>query len=86
MRRSYLGSGGGYHAHGVFIPCATADGQCVAAENRAHPVMKCTKPHVAGQRGQITLFFERRIDGDTLHPSQSAVRSADPSLNEGGLE
>ena len=31
--------------------------------------MKCTKPHVAGQRGQITLLFERRIDGDTLHKS-----------------
>ena len=34
----------------------------------------------------VGLIFERRIDSDTLHPSQSAVRSADPSLNEGRLE
>ena len=36
---------------GIFIPCATTDRKRVATEHRTHPVMKCAKPHVAGQRG-----------------------------------
>ena len=68
---------------GVFIPCATADGQCVAAENSAHPVMKCTKPHVAGQRSQITLFFERRIDAEGPRLTTEIVEASPEELRVG---